>query len=120
MAAHLLSACQWILLAGCIGASVYALAAALAMPFFSGRHKSSHHGRASSTEPSRAGAHGADLATLAVAPSQSHRLPLAQSGVSVLKPLCGAAPRLYENLRTFCEQRHAHFQLVLGVSSPHE
>jgi ceramide glucosyltransferase len=36
----------------------------------------------------------------------------------VLKPLCGAEPRLYENLRTFCEQRHTHFQLVLGVSSP--
>ncbi len=38
-------------------------------------------------------------------------------GVSVLKPLCGAEPRLYENLATFCEQRHPRFQLLFGVSS---
>ncbi|PVX59772.1 bacteriohopanetetrol glucosamine biosynthesis glycosyltransferase HpnI [Paraburkholderia unamae] len=38
--------------------------------------------------------------------------------VSVLKPLCGAEPRLYENLATFCEQRHPRFQLLFGVSSP--
>ncbi|WP_408438559.1 bacteriohopanetetrol glucosamine biosynthesis glycosyltransferase HpnI [Paraburkholderia caffeinilytica] len=44
--------------------------------------------------------------------------PFANVGVSVLKPLCGTEPRLYENLRTFCDQRHGHFQLVLGVSSP--
>lgn len=44
----------------------------------------------------------------------------ARVGISVLKPLCGAEPRLYENLRTFCEQRHTNFQLVLGVSSPRD
>ncbi|WP_206996747.1 bacteriohopanetetrol glucosamine biosynthesis glycosyltransferase HpnI [Trinickia mobilis] len=38
--------------------------------------------------------------------------------VSVLKPLCGAEPRLYENLATFCEQHHPRFQLLFGVSSP--
>ncbi|WP_206955786.1 bacteriohopanetetrol glucosamine biosynthesis glycosyltransferase HpnI [Trinickia acidisoli] len=37
--------------------------------------------------------------------------------VSVLKPLCGAEPRLYENLATFCEQTHACYQLLFGVSS---
>jgi ceramide glucosyltransferase len=40
------------------------------------------------------------------------------SSVSVLKPLCGIEPRLYENLVTFCEQAHPCFQLLCGVSSP--
>jgi ceramide glucosyltransferase len=38
--------------------------------------------------------------------------------VSVFKPLCGAEPRLYENLATFCEQNFPRFQLLFGVSSP--
>ncbi len=38
--------------------------------------------------------------------------------VSVLKPLCGIEPRLYDNLATFCEQTHPAFQLLFGVSSP--
>lgn len=37
--------------------------------------------------------------------------------VSVLKPLCGDEPRLYENLRTFCMQEHPAFQLVFGLHS---
>ena len=39
------------------------------------------------------------------------------SGVSVLKPLCGTEPRLYENLATFCVQTHHAYQLICGVSS---
>jgi ceramide glucosyltransferase len=65
--------------------------AAVAMPFFAARHAS--------------------------APMKVVQ-PFACVGVSVLKPLCGPEPRLFENLRTFCEQRHRRFQLVLGVSSP--
>jgi ceramide glucosyltransferase len=38
--------------------------------------------------------------------------------VTVLKPLCGAEPRLYENLASFCEQRHPRFQILCGVASP--
>jgi ceramide glucosyltransferase len=38
--------------------------------------------------------------------------------VSVLKPLCGLEPRLFENLATFCEQRHSCFELLCGVRSP--
>ncbi|MFM0186301.1 bacteriohopanetetrol glucosamine biosynthesis glycosyltransferase HpnI [Paraburkholderia nemoris] len=102
MAAHALTACQWILLSGCVSASLYAMLAAVAMPFFAVRRGASARG-ASAPAAARA----------------SHPLtPFTNVGVSVLKPLCGAEPRLYENLRTFCDQRHGHFQLVLGVSSP--
>ncbi len=38
-----------------------------------------------------------------------------QRPVTILKPLCGDEPRLYENLRSFCLQDHAHYQLVFGV-----
>lgn len=37
--------------------------------------------------------------------------------VSVLKPLCGAEPHLYENLATFCEQRHPRYEVLFGVAS---
>jgi len=36
--------------------------------------------------------------------------------VTVLKPLCGAEPDLYENLRSFCQQDYLEFQVVFGVS----
>src|ERR1700733_9420428 len=35
--------------------------------------------------------------------------------VTVLKPLCGAEPGLYEHLRSFCQQDHPEFQIVFGV-----
>jgi ceramide glucosyltransferase len=38
--------------------------------------------------------------------------------VSVLKPLHGAEPRLYENLRGFCLQVHPDYELVFGVRDP--
>jgi ceramide glucosyltransferase len=97
MAAHALTACQWLLLSGCVSASLYAMLAAVAMPFFAMRRVRTASGAARASLPLP---------------------PFANVGVSVLKPLCGAEPRLYENLRTFCDQRHGRFQLVLGVSSP--
>ncbi len=36
-------------------------------------------------------------------------------GVTILKPLCGAEPGLYENLRSFCAQDYARFQVLFGV-----
>jgi ceramide glucosyltransferase len=35
--------------------------------------------------------------------------------VSLLKPLCGAEPGLYEQLRSFVRQDHADFQVIFGV-----
>jgi ceramide glucosyltransferase len=75
----------WLLVAMCCAATVYAVVAAIAMPFFSKRSCNRKMGWVS---------------------------------VSVLKPLCGIEPRLYENLVTFCNQAHPCFQLLFGVSSP--
>jgi ceramide glucosyltransferase len=41
-----------------------------------------------------------------------------QRPVTVLKPLHGAEPRLYENLRSFCVQQHPDYQLIFGVRDP--
>ncbi|WP_409564130.1 bacteriohopanetetrol glucosamine biosynthesis glycosyltransferase HpnI [Methylobacterium sp. J-068] len=39
--------------------------------------------------------------------------------VTILKPLCGMEPNLYENLETFCQQAYAGpVQIVFGVQNP--
>jgi ceramide glucosyltransferase len=38
--------------------------------------------------------------------------------VTVLKPLCGAEPGLYDNLRSFCSQAYPEFQVIFGVRDP--
>jgi ceramide glucosyltransferase len=35
--------------------------------------------------------------------------------VTILKPLCGNKPFLYENLRSFCDQDYPMFQVIFGV-----
>ena len=35
--------------------------------------------------------------------------------VTILKPLCGAEPGLYQHLRSFCRQDYPQFQIVFGV-----
>lgn len=44
--------------------------------------------------------------------------PLQQPAVTVLKPLCGAEPGLYEHLRSVCLQNYPAYQLVFGVRDP--
>ena len=38
--------------------------------------------------------------------------------MTLLKPLCGAEPGLYQHLRSFCRQDYPEFQIVFGVRDP--
>ena len=49
------------------------------------------------------------------------RLPRRIEPVTILKPLCGDEPHLYERLRSFCTQDYpAPVQIVLGVQKPQD
>jgi ceramide glucosyltransferase len=62
------------------------------------------------------------LAVIAVLVWQMRRMPKESPPqlppLTILKPLCGAEPSLYENLRSFCEQDYPEFQIVFGVLDP--
>jgi ceramide glucosyltransferase len=49
-------------------------------------------------------------------PPQPRRWP----AVTVLKPLCGAEPRLYECLRSFCQQDYPRLQIVFGLQEQND
>lgn len=85
---------DWVLVALCCVATAYVVIAALALPSARSLAQRSPHKGAPGNRPYR--------------PAEP---------VSVLKPLCGAEPRLYENLSTFCRQTHPCYQLLFGVSS---
>ena len=59
------------------------------------------------------------LATLAVVRFRFEQEPggAFTPPVTVLKPLCGLEPRLFECLRSFCEQDYPAYQVVFGVRS---
>ena len=49
------------------------------------------------------------------------REPLAGTAgapATILKPLCGDEPFLYENLRSFCDQEYPQFEVIFGVRDP--
>ena len=50
--------------------------------------------------------------------SQRRKTSTVLPPVTVLKPLCGAEPRLYEDLRSFCVQDYPKFQVVFGIRDP--
>ncbi|MDR3416759.1 MAG: bacteriohopanetetrol glucosamine biosynthesis glycosyltransferase HpnI [Nevskia sp.] len=62
----------------------------------------------------------AGVALQAVLRVRPDRGGAAAAPVSVLKPLHGAEPGLYDNLRSFFEQSHPTFQLVFGVRDPED
>ncbi len=44
--------------------------------------------------------------------------PALDKPVSVLKPLCGTEPGLYDQLRSFCVQDHPEYEIVFGIRDP--
>lgn len=58
------------------------------------------------------------LAVVAAMATHMRRPPKSfalQPPITVLKPLCGAEPGLYGNLRSFCLQNHPQFEILFGV-----
>ncbi len=47
--------------------------------------------------------------------SRPRQMPALNTPVTVLKPLCGEEPGLYEHLRSFCRQLHPQFQIIFGT-----
>jgi ceramide glucosyltransferase len=61
------------------------------------------------------------LALAALVVWQTHeavKAPVSLPPVTILKPLCGVEPGLYEHLRSFCRQDYPEFQIVFGLRDP--
>ena len=62
------------------------------------------------------------VALARVAALSRYRGPPARSlpPITVLKPICGLEPKLYDNLRSFCAQDYPEFQIIFGVRDPQD
>jgi ceramide glucosyltransferase len=40
--------------------------------------------------------------------------------ISILKPLYGLEPQLFENLCSFCDQEYPHYQVIFGAADPND
>lgn len=60
------------------------------------------------------------IGVLSLRAQSKDKAKYANTPVTVLKPLCGADEALEENLRTFFEQNHPHFELVFGIEGRDE
>ena len=64
------------------------------------------------------------LATAAAVVVRFAKRPVSQivagQPVSVMKPLCGEDPGLFENLLSFADQAYSEFQIVCGVQDPED
>ncbi len=40
--------------------------------------------------------------------------------ISILKPLSGEDPELYENIQSFCKQNYTEYEVLLGVTDPND
>jgi ceramide glucosyltransferase len=49
---------------------------------------------------------------------KSPRISAQLPPVTLLKPLCGAEPGLYDHLRGFCRQVYPHYQIIFGLRDP--
>ncbi len=47
--------------------------------------------------------------------SRPRHNPATQTPVTILKPLCGDEPGLYEHLRSFCLQQYSQYQIIFGT-----
>jgi ceramide glucosyltransferase len=69
---------------------------------------------------------GLTYTAMAIAGMRKFRRRMSQSHssfsppVSVLKPLHGDEPQLYENLSSFCEQDYPSFQVIFGAADPND
>src|SRR5208283_1040323 len=45
---------------------------------------------------------------------------ISQAPISILKPLSGKDPELYENIQSFCSQNYPEYEVLLGVTDPND
>ena len=84
--------CEWVGILGCVSSSVYYLICLWSAAVFLRERKEGE---------------GARL-----------RQPLSLPPVSILKPLKGTDPDIYESFRSHCLQDYSEYEIILGVSDP--